>query len=282
MDVSPSELHCPNPALQQYVYQSEAAEVTRLECGPGAGREILEDLELSKVGEVGVSVKMIGCSTTRVCTPVLFSFESLISSSLDSLFSFSFSYTYTKAKTLKNLDLIGCTDLENLESLWKIKEITKAEAINLFHYEGELTKRAFKRYIYYPKTHWRVIQNSTNQRNVENINLDLSQKEIVKVSKDAFWSEVTNSYQIEMLNLSHNSIQELPQGIFPNSTFSNTKYLDLSFNILSTLGNNIFENLTSVEDLNLAGSLLICLIKYIASIFGRKPTQTFSKWNLSK
>ena len=258
MDVSPRQLQCPDPALQQFVYQrevSEAAEMMRLECRPGAGKEILEDLELSKVGDVSVSVKMIGCSTSRVCTPVLFSLESFISSSLDSLFSytFSFSYTYTKVKALKDLDLIGCTDLENPESLWKIKSLTKAEAISLFHYEGDQTKRAFKKYIYFPKTQWKVIQNSTNQRNVENINLDLSEKEIVQVSEDAFWSEVTNGYGIEMLNLSHNSIQELPQGFFPNSTFSNTKYLDLSFNRLSTLGNYIFENFTSVADLNLAG-----------------------------
>ena len=91
----------------------------------------------------------------------------------------------------------------------------------------------------------------------EGLNIDLSERSIFKVNKDAFWIENSDiQFQIEMLNMSFNKISELELGMFPNSTFRNTKYLDLSYNQITNLDDNIFENLTSVADLNLAGNNL--------------------------
>ena len=271
LNVSHSELQCPDRGRHQFVYQtviSEAAEMRRLECSPGVDTSILEDIEVSQVGEQSVSVSLVGCTSHRLCTPVLpvsFSFRSLFYQ-----FFSSFSYTYNKGKAIKHLDLIGCTALENPESLGKIRDITKAEAISLFRYEDDLTGMVFKKYIFSKKRQTKESRNSTNQRNFEGINVDLSERSIAAVSHDAFWSCVTDSYHIEMLNLSHNSLPGLPSGFFPNSTFSTTKYLDLSFNLLSSLRNNIFQNFTSVADLNLAGNRLKVLAN---GIFQNNPLE---------
>ena len=72
------------------------------------------------------------------------------------------------------------------------------------------------------------------------------------------------------LNLSKNHITKIPLEFFPNSTFSNTKYVDLSENDLTSLEKNIFENLTAVEDLILAGNKLKELP---AEIFANNPLE---------
>ena len=273
VNVSHSELQCPDTDLQQFLFQtemSEGREVRRLECGPGVERSVLEEIQESQVGQQSVSVSMVGCTTHRLCTPVqrvTFSLQSFIYH----IFS-SFSYTYTKGNTLKHLDLIGCTALENPESLETIKNITKAEAVSVFHLTPGLGGRGrlFKKYIHFQKRQRSEMRNSTNQRTVEGINVDLSGREIARVSQDAFGSEVTNIYHIEMLNLSHNSIHQLAHGFFPNSTFTNTKYLDLSFNLLSSLEQTMLQNLTSLADLNLAGNRLQVLSE---GIFVNNPLE---------
>ena len=171
---------------------------------------------------------------------------------------FSFSYTYRKGQSLKELDLVGCTDMENSEDFIRMKTMTNADAIALFSEEGEKKIKTFKKYIYYGKyPNARKKTNTTKQLKVEGLNIDLSERSISKVNKDAFWSEtVDHSFQIEMLNLTYNKISNLPLGMFPNSSFGNTKYLDLSFNQITELPSSIFENLTSVADLNLAGNRL--------------------------
>ena len=270
VNVSHTELQCQAEANLQFVYRSlvkETSELRSLQCGPGveAPGAILESLEASQVTDRSVSVKMVGCNKERFCTPVqplTFSIETLMREVRDfsiSLISFSFfSYTHTKGKVLKDLDLIGCTHLENMESLEKIKNITKAEAINIFNLGGtHRTVKTFRKYIYLPRV-----------RQMEGLNVDLSERFIVKLERNAFWSGV--SYQIETLNLSHNSIDSLADGLFPNSTFSTTKYLDLSFNRLSHLQTNVFQNLTSVADLNLAGNRLTVLFD---GIFEHNPLE---------
>ena len=91
------------------------------------------------------------------------------------------------------------------------------------------------------------------------------------IEKQAFWKENSEiPFQIEMLNLTYNRINQLPVGMFPNSTFRYTKYLDLSFNQISKLEGNIFENLTSVRDLNLAGNKLKILSD---GVFSNNPLE---------
>ena len=57
---------------------------------------------------------------------------------------FSFSYTYTKGQTLKELDLVGCDDMENPESMDRFKTVTNADAISLFSFEGEQRRKTFR------------------------------------------------------------------------------------------------------------------------------------------
>ena len=106
--------------------------------------------------------------------------------------------------------------------------------------------KILKRYFYFKN--WKASR-------MESINIDLSNKSIYQVEKDVFWAE-ENDYGIEMIDLKHNSIGELPFGFFPNTTFRMTKYLDLSHNNLTTLNKDIFENLTAIEDLILVGNKL--------------------------
>ena len=268
LNVSQSDLRCQVEADQEFVYQSqvsETLELTSLQCGQNEASSILESVARSELGQQTVSVKMVSCNGETFCTPLqspTFSIQTLFYD----FFPF-FDYTHTKGKVLKDLDLIGCTHLENMVSLDKIKNITNAEAINIFHFGKDQTEKTFKKYIYFPSVE-REGQNSANQRQIEGINVDLSERSIVKLDKNAFWSEV--SYQIEMLNLSHNSISEIADSFFPNSTFSTTKYLDLSFNKLSSLQTNVFQNLTSVADLNLAGNKLTVLSD---GIFVKNPLE---------
>ena len=263
VNVSHTELTCQEEADTQFVYQSlisQTSELRSLQCGPSVDPTLLESMEHSEVGRQTVSVKMVGCNQERFCTPVqpvTFSIETLYYD----IVSF-FSFTHTKGKVLKDLDLIGCTHLESRQSLDRIKNITKAEAINIFRFGPDQREKIFRKYI--PRGE----RNSTSQLQIVGINVDLSERSIGKLEKDAFWSEV--SYQIETLNLSHNSIDSLAEGLFPNSTFSTTKFLDLSFNKLSHLQPNVFQNLTSVADLNLAGNRLTVLFD---GIFEHNPLE---------
>lgn len=266
LNVSHTDLTCQQETDTQFVYQSLVSPTEKLrslQCGPHVDPNVLESMERSQVGRQTVSVKMVGCNQERFCTPVLqpvpFSIEPL----LYHFVSF-FSFTHTKGKIIKDLDLIGCTHLENGDSLDKIKNITNAEAINIFRFGPNQTEKTLMKFIYFPGAE----RNSTNQIQILGINVDLSGRSIGKLEKDAFWSEV--SYQIKTLNLSHNSIDSLAEGSFPNSTFSTTKFLDLSFNKLSHLQTKIFQNLTSVADLNLAGNRLTVLYD---GIFDHNPLE---------
>ena len=263
VNVTQPLLSCPPATRELFVYQSlmsESSEVMSLRCQPGVSRKVLEDIEVSGVAGQTVSVKMVGCETEnalhgnqthtemiRLCTPV--KQVSFLSRFLN---FFSFSYTYTKGQSLKELDLIGCTDMENSEDFARIKTMTNADAVALFSLDGENKIKTFKKYIYSRKN----INTTTKQLKSEGLNIDLSDREISKVNKDVFWTESYNHFEIEMLNLTFNSISDLPLGMFPNSTFGNTKYLDLSHNQISELQSSIFENLTSVADLNLSGNRL--------------------------
>ena len=263
VNVTQPLLSCPPATRELFVYQSlmsESSEVMSLRCQPGVSRKVLEDIEVSGVAGQTVSVKMVGCETEnalhgnqthtemiRLCTPV--KQVSFLSRFLN---FFSFSYTYTKGQSLKELDLIGCTDMENSEDFARIKTMTNADAVALFSLDGENKIKTFKKYIYSRKN----INTTSKQLKSEGLNIDLSDREISKVNKDVFWTESYNHFEIEMLNLTFNSISDLPLGMFPNSTFGNTKYLDLSHNQISELQSSIFENLTSVADLNLSGNRL--------------------------
>ena len=263
VNVTQPLLSCPPATRELFVYQSlmsESSEVMSLRCQPGVSRKVLEDIEVSGVAGQTVSVKMVGCETEnalhgnqthtemiRLCTPVMQ--VSFLSRFLN---FFSFSYTYTKGQSLKELDLIGCTDMENSEDFARIKTMTNADAVALFSLDGENKIKTFKKYIYSRKN----INTTTKQLKSEGLNIDLSDREISKVNKDVFWTESYNHFEIEMLNLTFNSISDLPLGMFPNSTFGNTKYLDLSHNQIAELESSIFENLTSVADLNLSGNRL--------------------------
>ena len=263
VNVTQPLLSCPPATRELFVYQSlmsESSEVMSLRCQPGVSRKVLDDIEVSGVAGQTVSVKMVGCETEnalhgnqthtemiRLCTPV--KQVSFLSRFLN---FFSFSYTYTKGQSLKELDLIGCTDMENSEDFVRIKTMTNADAVALFSLDGENKIKTFKKYIYSRKN----INTTTKQLKSEGLNIDLSDREISKVNKDVFWTESYNHFEIEMLNLTFNSISDLPLGMFPNSTFGNTKYLDLSHNQISELESSIFENLTSVADLNLSGNRL--------------------------
>ena len=268
VNVSQPLLSCPPASRELFVYQSlmsESSEVMSLRCQPGVSRTVLEDIEVSGVaGQTPVSVKMVGCETEneppgnqthtemiRLCTPV--KQVSFLSRFLN---FFSFSYTYTKGQSLKELDLIGCTDMENSEDFTRIKTMTNADAVALFSLDGEEKIKTFKKYIYYGKYSRKNINTTTKQLKPEGLNIDLSDREISKVLKDVFWTESYNHFEIEMLNLTFNTISDLPLGMFPNSTFGNTKYLDLSHNQIAELQSSIFENLTSVTDLNLSGNRL--------------------------
>ncbi len=267
VNVTQPLLSCPPATRELFVYQSlmsESSEIMSLHCQPGVSRNVLEDIELSGVAGQTVSVKMVGCETEsalhgnqthtemiRLCTPVRQ--VSFLSRFLN---FFSFSYTYTKGQSLKELDLIGCTDMENSEDFSRIKTMTNADAVALFSLDGEDRIKTFKKYIYYGKYSRMNINTTTKQLKSEGLNIDLSDRAISKVNKDVFWTESYNHFEIEMLNLTFNTISDLPLGMFPNSTFGNTKYLDLSHNQIAELQSSIFENLTSVADLNLSGNRL--------------------------
>ena len=235
----------------------------------------MNDIELVGVAGQSNSVKMIGCSAlngteiSRHCTPVI---------SISGFFStiwnfFSFSYTYSKGKNPRVIDLVGCSDMENPASMNKIKTLTNADAVSLFDFEGKDRMKILKRYFYYGND-GAVLSTAEGSatktmHKMKGINIDLSEKSIFKVEKEAFWEE-ENKYNIEMLNLTNNEISEVPLGFFPNSTFSNMKYLDLSHNKLTSLHKDTFENLTSVADLILAGNMLMMLSN---GIFANNPLE---------
>ena len=274
-------LRCPEPGSRQlFVYQSlvsASSEVMALTCQPGLARTVLEDIEESGVAGQTVSVKMVGCSSgsgsemTRLCTPVkTVSFFSRF------LNFFSFSYTYTKGQTLKELDLVGCTDMENPEDFERIKAMTNADAVTLFSVDRGRGTKTLKKYLYYGNYDTTINTDNSTQLFIseyEGINIDLSERSISTINRDAFWTQNSNQFKIEMLNLTHNMISDLPGGMFPNATFGSTKYLDLSHNLITELRSNIFENLTSVADLNLAGNRLKILSD---GIFSNNPLEVNS------
>ena len=154
---------------------SESSEVMSLTCQPGVSRSVLEDIETSVAGQ-DISVKMVGCSSktfssssnetemSRHCTPV--KTVSLLTSFLN--FFSSFSYTYTKGQTLKELDLVGCDEMENSEDYKRMKTMTDVDAITLFSLSCDRSHRILKRYIYfgkYPSARRKL--NSTKQHKVE-------------------------------------------------------------------------------------------------------------------
>ena len=56
------------------------------------------------------------------------------------------------------------------------------------------------------------------------------------IQRNAFVAEgVQAKFEIDMLNLSHNMLTHLPEGLFPNTTFGRLQWLDLSNNQLVEL-----------------------------------------------
>ena len=246
---------------------SESSEVMSLTCQDNVSRSVLDIIQQSGVAGQTVSVKMVGCSRQEselmgLCTPV----EEV--SFFSRFFNFfSFSYTYSKSQTLKELDLVGCDDMENPDDFSRLIQMSDADAVALFSLTNKI--KTFKQYIYHGHFRSSAAHKSRNSTvRHSGLNIDLSQRLIDVVEVDAFSSE--NMFHIEMLNMTHNNIITLPLGFFPNSTFSFTKYLDLSFNKISSLPNSIFENLTSVADLNISANRLKVLSD---GIFSNNPLE---------
>ena len=57
---------------------------------------------------------------------------------------FSFSYTYTKGQDLKELDLVGCDDMERPEDFSRLIEMTSADAVALFSLQPGDNSKTFK------------------------------------------------------------------------------------------------------------------------------------------
>ena len=56
------------------------------------------------------------------------------------------------------------------------------------------------------------------------------------IERNAFVAEgLQAKFEIDMLNLSHNMLTHLPEGLFPNTTFGRLQWLDLSNNQLVQL-----------------------------------------------
>ena len=56
------------------------------------------------------------------------------------------------------------------------------------------------------------------------------------IQRNAFVAEgLQAKFEIDMLNLSHNKLTHLPEGLFPNTTFGRLQWLDLSNNQLVEL-----------------------------------------------
>lgn len=150
VNVTHSLLSCPEQSRPMFVYQSlvsEASELLTLSCQPGVSRAVLDNIEMSGVAGQTVSVKMVGCSHSDtgemmgLCTPVRTA--SLFSWSWVRNF-FSFSYTYTKGQALKELDLVGCDDMERPEDFSRLIEMTSADAVALFSLQPGDNSKTFK------------------------------------------------------------------------------------------------------------------------------------------
>ena len=149
VNVTHTSLSCPEQTSPMFVYQSvvsEATELLTLSCQPGVSRSVLYNIEASGVAGQTVSVKMVGCSSDTeemigLCTPV--KTASLFSWSWVRNF-FSFSYTYTKGQALKELDLVGCDDMERPEDFSRLIEMTSADAVALFSLQPSDNTKTFK------------------------------------------------------------------------------------------------------------------------------------------
>ena len=164
VNVSHTLLNCLPDQKNLWVYESQlkAASDTKemiLKCGDGVNATILDDLELVGVGR-SASFKMVGCADralnqvlSRRCTPVL----SRDIGFLKRFWNFiSFSYTYTTTTTLRQLDLVGCLDMQKPENLQRVKNLMSVDAIRLFALEGAERQTTFIKFLYYGTKQFQV------------------------------------------------------------------------------------------------------------------------------
>ena len=159
VDVTRDDLVCQATEMHHWTFESqlkadsETTEMT-LKCVEGGNETVLDELEAFGVDR-SASFKMVGCSDetsqealTRRCTPV-HSHSSGIGF-LKRFWNFiSFSYTYTSTATLRQLDLIGCTAVQEPENLMRVKTLMRVDAIRLFEFEGVDRQTTFVKFLYY-------------------------------------------------------------------------------------------------------------------------------------
>ena len=160
VDVPRDSLACQATEMHHWTFESqlkadsETTEMT-LKCVEGGNDTVLDDLQAFGVDR-SASFKMVGCSSdetseailARRCTPV-HSHSSDIGF-LKRFWNFiSFSYTYTSTTTLRQLDLVGCLEVQEPENLMRVKTLMRVDAIRLFGFEGVDRLTTFVKFLYY-------------------------------------------------------------------------------------------------------------------------------------
>ena len=157
--VDEKDVACEATEMHHWTFESQLkadSETTEmmLKCAEGGNETVLDDLEAFGVDR-SASFKMVGCSDetsedglSRRCTPV-HSHSSDIGF-LKRFWNFiSFSYTYTSTTTLRQLDLIGCLEVQEPENLLRVKRLMRVDAIRLFGFEGVDRLTTFVKFLYY-------------------------------------------------------------------------------------------------------------------------------------
>ena len=159
VDVPRDSLACQATEMHHWTFESqlkadsETTEMT-LKCMEGGNETVLDDLQAFGVDR-SASFKMVGCSDetsedalARRCTPI-HSHSSDIGF-LKRFWNFiSFSYTYTSTTTLRQLDLVGCLEVQEPENLMRVKTLMRVDAIRLFGFEGVDRLTTFVKFLYY-------------------------------------------------------------------------------------------------------------------------------------
>ena len=165
VDVAQESLTCKPEEKSHWVFESQLKSDSKttdmtLKCDSGINSTLLDHLESVGVDR-SASFKMVGCSSqtsdseeTLRCTPVHSKEEIGL---LKRFWNFiSFSYTYTSTTTLRQLDLVGCTAIQEPESLERVKTLMKVDAIRLFGFEGVDRLVTFVKFFYYGTKQFQV------------------------------------------------------------------------------------------------------------------------------
>ncbi|KAL0869594.1 hypothetical protein ABMA27_005856 [Loxostege sticticalis] len=104
---------------------------------------------------------------------------------------------------------------------------------------------------------WEFIEPNTFKYYRKSVSLDLSKNGIINLEKEAF-NELT---LLKQLNLSDNNIQELPEKSLQLSVVSENslEVLDLSKNLITSIGSNVFSNLANLKILFLHDNQIMTL-----------------------